>query len=259
MPTTSRQSKAIRLISALLLLAGCAPAPTHTVTSSATPKPATAPVGGGTVVIGATGNSTPVVAAGGVPVPDQPLKPPLPPPTVTTPVISNNGASVIHGSVLVPPAILSNNGAGVVSPNGGTIVSPNGGTIVSPNGGTIVSPNGGTIVSPNGGTIVSPNGGNIVSNNGAGYRLAQVPLRFAEVKLTDAAGTTVKDDSGSDLVTKTDENGAFSFPVDVRGRNLLVKAVVPGQTETLLGLVSKDGADASTPRGYLGKRHHRLG
>lgn len=139
---------------------------------------------------------------------------------VAAPIISNNGANVLKGSVRVPASIISHNG------------------------GNIVSNNGGTIISHNGGNIISHNGGNIISHNGGNVRISQVPLAFTTVRLKDAASAPVKDAQGQELVTKTDANGNYAFPVDVKGRNLVIEADVEGQAGKLKSLLPKEGLQA---------------
>lgn len=109
---------------------------------------------------------------------------------------------------------------------------------------TIISHNGGNIISNNGGGIVSNNGGGIISHNGGNLQIAQLPLAFTTVRVKDAAGQPVKDDQGRELVAKTDANGNYSFPVEVKGRNLVIEADVEGQSGKLKSLLPKDGVKA---------------
>lgn len=194
----------------LLLVAGCLPAPNRVTAASL----------GREGVVKQTlprGNSgSPVLVTAG----QNPASSttPLPPPTI----LSNNGANILRGAVRAPASIISHNG------------------------GNIVSNNGGSIVSNNGGSIISHNGGNVISNNGSNLQIAQVPLAYTTVRLKDAAGNSVKDDQGKELVTKTDAEGNYSFPVDVKGRNLVVEADVDGQTGKLKSFLPKDGLQAGT-------------
>jgi sugar lactone lactonase YvrE len=131
------------------------------------------------------------------------------PPLQAPSVISNNGGSILKGSVRAPASIISHNG--------------------------------GNIISNNGGGIVSNNGGGIISHNGGNLQIAQLPLAFTTVRVKDAAGQPVKDDQGRELVAKTDANGNYSFPVEVKGRNLVIEADVKGQSGKLRSLLPKEG------------------
>jgi sugar lactone lactonase YvrE len=146
--------------------------------------------------------------AGRVPGLPNVMAPPLQAPSV----ISNNGGNILKGSVRAPA--------------------------------TIISHNGGNIVSNNGGGIVSNNGGGIISHNGGNLQIAQLPLAFTTVRVKDAAGQPVKDGQGRELVAKTDANGNYSFPVEVKGRNLVIEADVDGQNGKLKSLLPKDGVKA---------------
>lgn len=134
------------------------------------------------------------------------------PPLQAPSVISNNGGNVLRGSVRAPA--------------------------------TIISHNGGNIVSNNGGGIVSNNGGGIISHNGGNLQIVQMPLAYTTVRVKDAAGQPVKDDQGRELVAKTDANGNYAFPVEVKGRNLVIEADVDGQSGKLKSLLPKEGVKA---------------
>jgi sugar lactone lactonase YvrE len=184
----------------LLMITACLPGPTRVSPASlgkeGTLKTSLAP--GAVGAVGRGGAALPLAGVAN--------------PAIAAPIISNNGANVLKGSVRVPASIVSHNG--------------------------------GNIVSNNGGTIISHNGGNIISHNGGNVRISQVPLAFTTVRLKDAAGAPVKDARGQDLVTKTDANGNYAFPVEVKGRNLVIEADVEGQAGKLKSLLPKDGLEA---------------
>lgn len=149
------------------------------------------------------------------------------------------GAPIVAAPPLQAPSVISNNSGNVLR---GSVRAP--ATIISHNGGNIVSNNGGGIVSNNGGGIVSNNGGGIISHNGGNLQIVQMPLAFTTVRVKDAAGQPVKDDKGRELVAKTDANGNYAFPVEVKGRNLVIEADVDGQSGKLKSLLPKEGVKA---------------
>ena len=157
--------------------------------------------------------------------------------------------TAITGTVLAPPGILTNDGAGVVSQGGGNVVSQGGGNVVSQGGGNVlstaaevVSQGGGNlvaagssrVVSQGGGNVVSQGGGNAVSNNGSAlvgsggssYRVQAVganrPLAHAWVVLADADGFPVVNSP----VVRTDAAGNYRFPRLPVGRTYHVVALV---------------------------------
>lgn len=216
MPQMLSRSRTRTLIAgtlSLLLASGCLPAPSQT--SSTTPDSDVVLSGKSPAQILQRQQEEvkeALTGTGGAP----PVKPPV--------VSAADAIGGIRGTVWVPPGIISSNG----------------GSVVSSNGGSIISHNGGSIISHNGGSIISHNGGSIISHNGGSLRGQQVPLAHAVVRLVDAAGTPVMHE-GEEVVAETDAEGRYAFPVKVEGRNLVVKAEVPGQTGELVSLLPKEG------------------
>src|ERR1035437_485354 len=162
---------AVALLTAISVASGCAGLPGHPLAAPRkdAAQPATpAPTGMAAVVEAAATGAVHASSVPGVITAATPIE-------VKAPIIGNNGGSFIHGSVLIPASIISHNG--------------------------------GNIISHNGGNIISHNGGNIISHNGGNFEIRQVPLAYAAVKLTDAAGSPVKDGSGKPITTTTDADG----------------------------------------------------
>src|ERR1035437_9989568 len=194
---------AVALLTAISVASGCAGLPGHPLAAPRkdAAQPATpAPTGMAAVVEAAATGAVHASSVPGVMTAATPIE-------VKAPIIGNNGGSFIHGSVLIPASIISHNGGNIISHNGGNIIGNNGGNVVPTNPADVVDTSGGDIISHNGGNVVSNNGGNIISHNGGNFEIRQVPLAYAAVKLTDAAGSPVKDGSGKPITTTTDADG----------------------------------------------------
>ena len=90
----------------------------------------------------------------------------------TTPVLAGTGGStppVLAGTgtpaVGAPPVLVT---TPVISNDGGSIITHDGGSIITHDGGSIITHDGGSIITHDGGSLLSEHGGGIVSEHGAG-------------------------------------------------------------------------------------------
>ena len=123
-PQFRSQRAMICIMSALTLLSGCFGGPNRPPVSAArsSAPPTAAVIPAATTV---PGQPPATVGAGAV----VPILPPM-----VTPVVSNNGASAIQGSVRVPASIIGHNGGSIIGDQGSGIIGHNGGSIIGHNG-----------------------------------------------------------------------------------------------------------------------------
>jgi hypothetical protein len=174
---------------------GRRPAATPPAEATATPSATTAPTGMATPQA-----TTPAQSAGPTATPTPQPLPSLPAPQLTLAQRLAGGLIAVAQvgfaqarTQLVSDRALLDTGArrvGLIGNNAGSLITDRGGGLIGNNGGGLIGNNSGGVVSNNGGSLIGNNSGGLVGDRPAGYRLAQVPERAAEVSLTPLAGET---------------------------------------------------------------------
>ncbi|MEB3223241.1 MAG: hypothetical protein VKS61_14290 [Candidatus Sericytochromatia bacterium] len=174
---------------------GRKPAATPPAEATATPSATTAPTGTATPQA-----TTPAPSADPTATPTPQPLPSLPAPQLTLAQRLAGGLIAVAQvgfaqarTQLVSDRALLDTGArrvGLIGNNAGSLITDRGGGLIGNNGGGLIGNNSGGLIGNNGGGLIGNNSGGLVGDRPAGYRLAQVPERAAEVSLTPLAGET---------------------------------------------------------------------